>query len=288
MKKISDIIFAGTKNLLRWFYKRNPKLFIILLLFFLSAFYFLGILFPIKPIRPYLVDKGITINDLLTRLFQLLAAMATFTSVFVALFRDELRRKFLEVHKVYIDFVEVDKLGEDKLDMEGETDEKKVNKYLCELEFKNLGNIHVMGCEIYIQNIRVKNSINEKPIKRSHSRLEWDNSNQTKTLIPIRGKVYLTAFTILPSQEIMEYDSETNTEKENLKKLPPILKITDNVKFDSNDIKDAEIIIEYLLCFENNQPKEFNLVIKWNGRWESRIPEMKENISINLEFPKNV
>jgi hypothetical protein len=288
MKKIREIFFNGTKNLLRWFYKKKPRLFIILFLIFISGFYLLGVLFPLKPIRPYLVDNGVTINDLLTRLFQLLAAIATFTSAFVALFRDELRRKFLEIQKVNVDFVEVDRLGEDTLNEEGETDEKKVVKYLCELEFKNLGNVHEKGCEIYIQNIRIKNSINEKAIKRSYSLLQWDNSKQTKILIPIKGKVYLTAFTILPPQEIKEDDSDTTAQKEVGKSLPPILKITDNVEFKANEIKDVEVRIEYLLCFENNQPKEFNLVVKWDGSWKSRIPEMKEKISINLEFPKNV
>lgn len=288
MKKIREILFNGTKNLLRWFYKKRPRLFIILFFIFISGFYLLGVLFPIKPIRPNLVDKGVTINDILTRFFQLLAALATFTSAFVALFRDELRRKFLEIQKVNVDFVEFDKLGEYLLNEEGETDEKKVVKYLCELEFKNLGNVHEKGCEIYIQNICIKNSIIEKAIKRSYHLLQWDNSKQTKILIPIKGKVYLTAFTILPPQEIKEDDSDITAQNVTGKELPPILKITDNVEFKANEIKDAEVRIEYLLCFENNQPKEFTLVVKWDGSWKSRIPEMKDKISINLEFPKNV
>ncbi len=286
MRKFLEIILRGTKNLLRWFYKKQPKLFLIIFLFIVLSFYILGVLFPIKLFRPYLADIGVTIHDLLTRFFQLLAALATFTSAFVALFKDELRKKFLEVQKINVEFSEPDKISEHSEDEE--TDEKKVVKYVCELEFKNQGNVHEKGCEIYIQNIIIKNSINILPIKKSYSLLNWGESSQTKTLIPIKGKVYLNAFTISSPQNIQADSSDASKKEELVKTIPPILKIGDNIELKGNDIKNSEIKIEYLLCFENNPPKEFNLIIKWDGCWENRIPEMKNKISINLEFPKNV
>lgn len=288
MEKDEKSLSNWKTNVLRCFCKKPSKLLIIFFFIFILGSYLLGVLFPFKPIRPHLVNKDITINEILTRLFQLLAAVATFISVFVALFRDELRRKFLEIHEVHVDFVEDEKLSEYTLNEEGETDEKKVVKYLCEIEFKNLGNVHEKGCEIYIQNISTINQISKKSIKRSYSLLQWDNTKQTKILIPIKGKVYLTAFTITPPQEIKEDDSDLNVKKRCVKKLPSALKITDNVEFSANDISNVEVRIEYLLCFENNQPKEFNLVIKWDGTWANRIPEMKDKISIKLEFPENV
>jgi hypothetical protein len=288
MKKIASVLILGTRNILRWFYKEKPKLFISIILILIFGFYILGVLFPIKPIRPFLVDRGITINDIITRFFQFLAAFATFTSAFVALFRDELRRKFLEIQKVNVDFVETEKLAEQSLDEIGETDEKKVLKYLCELQFKNLGNIHEKGCEIYIQNITLKTPINEKTIRKSYHHLLWDNSTQTKILIPVKGKVYLTAFTISPPQNLKEEDSDDETSKSVTSNSQPTLRISENIQFKASEIKDSEIRIEYLLCFETNKPKEFILSIKWNGIWANRIPEMKETICTNLEFPKNV
>ncbi len=291
-KTKKGIIFQGTKNLLSWFSKKRPRLFIILFLGIIIFCYILGVLFPIKPIKPYLVDKGITINELITRGIHLLAALATFTSAFVALFRDELRRTFLEVREIDVNFVEPDKIREQTLEEEGDTDDKKVTKYLCELEFKNLGNVHEKGCEIYIQNISIKNPITVKPIKGYNSLLEWDYSKQTKILIPIKGKAYLTAFSIFPPQNIKEESSVAESIHDainaTIKNLPSTLKINESIEFKGTDIKDNEIIIEYLLCFENNQPKEFSLTIKWDGTWQNRIPEMKEKISINLEFSTNV
>ena len=289
MSRLRTGMKVGTKNLLRWFYKKQPKLFLRLLLITIVFFYLLGVLFPIKPIKPYLIDKGISLNDLINRFFQLLAAFAAFVSAFIALFRDELRRKFLEVHNVNVDFVDsINKLSEAEYSQVGETDEKKVSKYICELEFKNLGNVHEKGCEIYIQNIILKNTITDKPIKRSHKLLNWDDNLETKILIPVKGKAYLTAFSIFPPEEIKESDSMGNEKSNKLKKLPPKINIADYIELKSNEIINSVVTIEYLVCFDHNQPKIFDLIIKWNGDLGSRITDMNDNISITLDFDKDV
>jgi hypothetical protein len=298
MRKIRLLISKALSNALRYFSKGHIKLFLFLITFSFLLAYLLGVIFPIKPFQPSLTNNAISLNDLINRAIQFLAAFATFTAAIIALFRDELRRTLLENHNIYIDFSDnTNKLIESEYD--AELDDKRTIRYDCDLVFENKGNVHEKSCEVFIQNIIIKDTISEKPVRHNHSALKWSARKDSKILIPVKGKVILNLFNITPEENIEETESsieETkagtaarSTEKfgSSRPQINSILKIQDDIEFPNQKLSNKTLTISYLVCFENNKPKEFDILVKWDGKWDNRLHEMQGNIAIELNIKSN-
>lgn len=278
MRNLTKRIFT---NFQKWLLKLKPKHFWFIVLLTLSLIYITACLFPLKVLNPSITNNEVTLNDLLTRSFQLIAAIATFISAFVALFRDELRKIFLEIHKLRIDFDENKKLSEETISDPATDNVKRATNYQTTLEFFNEGNIYLKGCELYIENIKSIGKINivEKKLMKSSKQVSWNDKKENKILIPIKGRAYHTVMTInSPESRIISQESANSSSSLS----SPSINISGQ-EISYIDISEHIITIDYLLCIENSSPRQFQIVIEWNGKWENRLSEMQNNCKIEIK-----
>ncbi|WP_338813543.1 hypothetical protein V9L05_19345 [Bernardetia sp. Wsw4-3y2] len=254
----------------------KKNLIITVLVLLLIPAYLAGIFFPVhKSFIPHLINKDLSVNDLITRLVQSGAAVATFTSAFVALFRDELRRIFLEKHDISISFIDETNKITEITDTEGETDNTVVKEYICRLEFKNTGNVAEKNAEISMQNITTKR-VSDNTVKYDIP-LVWEN-NQTSTRIPIKGCRHFTLFSIASSQELEENDEFDSAPRSNTT-IPPKLKLTNDIEYTS----EIKLEITYLISYDNNRHDEFTISLDWDGKWQNRVLEMKDHVKVSFK-----
>lgn len=269
-----------SQNFQRWMSTISVRYFWILTLTLLILTYVLANIFPVKEIRPNIVSRDITLNELLTRTFQFLAALATFFAAFVALFRDELRRIFTEKHSIAIDlYKENEKVVFENTN--NEVSNKKALTYYSTLKIFNDGNIYLKGCELYIENITCSNNASLQPTKilKGFKPTNWEYWKDLKILIPIKGSAFHTIFILeSPESNIVSPEQSTvnNVTPQSTKSV---------LKIDGNEIPFVEnvqniITIDYLLCIENSFPKQFTVTIKWMGKWENRLADLESSINV--------
>lgn len=272
-----------SQNFQRWLATIRVRYFWLIVIILTVLTYFFAHVFPIEKMKPTIVSRDITLNEILTRIFQLLAALATLIAAFVALFRDELRRIFTEKHSIIVDLYKEN----EKVVFENTNNEvinKKALAYYSTLKIYNGSNIYLKGCELYIENITCSNDSALQPNKilKGFKPTNWEYWKELKILIPIQGSAFHTIFILeSPESNIVSPDQAKKQTDEGKQSSTPILRI------DGNEIPFKEgvpntIIIDYLLCVENSTAKKFSVTIKWVAKWENRLDDLGKLINVSI------
>jgi len=237
----------------------------------LALGYELGQLLPIEYLRPTIVDKNLSINDLYTRVISVIGTLITSLAVVVALFKEDIRKRW-EYAKPTIDFKSEKGLAEVLDQVQSNIKAKKYESIIC---VTNVGNLATKNCEIYLEKLTFKNVnyATAQEIPTTGQPIEWNGKTETKTLIPSKAKGHLTVVEIISPQQQSVPSGSIHTDTK------PRLKIG-NIECPQEFINGI-FHAKFVLYSENTKPCEYNISVNWNGKWEERLTEMSNCVSIN-------
>ena len=238
--------------------------------------YILGQFLPIDYLRPTIVSKDISVNDLYTRIISVIGTVVTLMAVFVALFKEDIR-KLWDKADLSICFRDDNVLNE-ILDNETSSSNYKAKKYETVLQIKNQGSLAAKSCEIYLERLQFKSSAypSLQDIPLTGQPLNWHNNPNTAILIPATGKA------TVPILEIISPESQA-VPTEQAGNVVPMPKIrigdTESPSIYSNGTWTAKFIV----YSENASPIEHIISVTWNNRWEHRLAEMSKCVTIQSQ-----
>lgn len=260
---------------------RSPKwiLLCILGLAVLTS-YLIGSFCPVDFLRPNLVNKDITLNEIYTRVATIIAAFMTFLAVMVALFKEDIR-KYWEYAK--LELKTRDKKGfrevlEDTPPSTSGQPSKIVQRYESILIIENIGTISAKNCEIYIESLKCNNEnyIEPNEVPYNHEPLKWIHNDSASTILHSKGKGYVKIAEIRPQNKVAKPNNKEIIE-------PPKI-IIGNIE-PSPQFQNGTWNIALLICSENADTTRCILTIKWNGKWHDREADMS-NLTLDLKIIK--
>jgi len=243
------------------------RIFIVIL--FLIIGYFIGVFLPFN-IRPEIESKPLTSGEYYYYTITTFGVIATFLTIIVALFKDDIIRLFKRV-KFKFDFMENKELHEATENIQGT---KKAIKYYSVSNLTNIGNISADNCKLFIDKI-IFVSDNKSDIILSESKPISLLDSKERVYIPSQGKIPLHLFELLQPQKSSTADGQGKEE------IPPRLKILGHTSI--NVEKGGEWKCYYSFHSSSMQkPQRFEVKISWDGNWEYRLTEMNSNLKIEL------
>lgn len=241
---------------------------IIIALICLVTGYFIGVFLPLN-IRPEIIYKPLTNGEYYYYTITTFGVFATFLTVIVALFKNDIIRLFKRV-KFKFDFMDDNELHEETEDIQGT---RKATKYYSVSNLTNIGNISADNCELFIDRI-IFTSDNRSDIILSESKLISLFERKERVYIPSQGKIPLHLFELHQPQKSSTPEGQRN-------EIPPKLKILGYT--DINVAKSGVWICSYSFHTSSMlKPQRFEVKISWDGNWESRLTEMNSNLKIEL------
>ncbi|WP_445404063.1 hypothetical protein [Acinetobacter vivianii] len=219
---------------------------------------------------------GITNNEAFMRItVMVISSIITVFAMLVALFKEDIRGVFV---RPKLTISKENKLKE--LTQKTENNIEAID-YFYKIFIQNVGNIPAKEVEIYLNSLTCKKSASQyhEEIEVDGVPLTWLNSDSKQIMIPRNSKKSLTLFKILPPNEVSTPDQSSSI----LNK--PKLKIGTNEYCVDNELSDW--VMSFAIYSDNAKPISIQLKIKWNGKWESRLTEMHQHVSIEEEI-KNV
>ena len=231
--------------------------------------YFVGVFLPFN-IRPEIDYKPLTSGEYYYYSITTFGVIATFLTVIVALFKDDIIR-FLKRVKFKFDFMEDKPLHEETENIQGT---KKATKYYSVANIKNIGNISADNCELFIDKI-IFTSDNRSDIILAESKPILLLERKERVYIPSQGKIPLHLFELNHPQKSSTSDGHGKEE------IPPKLKILGYT--DINATNGGVWICSYSFHSSSMQkPQRFDVKISWDGHWEHRLSEMSSNLKVEL------
>lgn len=196
--------------------------------------------------------------------------IATFLTVIVALFKDDIIHLFKRV-RFKFNFMENKELHEETENIQGT---KKATKYYSVSNLTNIGNISADNCELFIDKV-IFVSDNKSDIILSESKPISLLDRKERVYIPSQGKIPLHLF------ELHQPQKSSTADGQGTEKIPPKLKILGHT--DINVEKGGEWRCSYSLHSSSMlKPQGFEVKISWNGNWEHRLSEMSSNLKVEL------
>lgn len=252
-------------------------LFIFSGLFLVWLGYFIGNILPLDYLRPKILVKEISLNDLYTRVITTIGTIGTFSAIIVALFKEDIRRIF-EKAVIKINFFDADKISEitelENASNSGMTANVTATKYESVIALQNIGNIPAKGCQVILEKVEFKgaNEAEYTNLKMDGFHLSIKNREEKSLLISATAKVFISAFEILsPSSETVSSDSEN-------------VSSISQLKIGGYDIPIVDYRGDYKVFIavysENASPSFFSFQINWNGNWHNRLSEMKKCVKV--------
>lgn len=250
---------------------------IVILLGLTLVGYVLGQFLPIDYLRPTIVNKDLTLNDLYTRIISVVGTTVTFLAVLVALFKEDIR-KIWDKADLSICFRD-DNVLHEILDNETSSSNYKAKKYETILLIKNQGSLAAKSCEIYLERLQFKSSTYPTPqdIPLTGQPLNWHNNSNTAILIPATGKATVSIL------EIISPESQS-VPTEQAGSLTPMPKIKIGDTESPAEYSNGTWIAKFIVYSENARPIEHVVVITWNNRWEYRLAEMSKCVTIQSQI----
>lgn len=235
---------------------------------FLIIGYFLGVLLPLGLGPCEINNTPISKGDYYGNVINGFVAFGTCSAIIVALFLDEIRSLFKKVTFVI-------KLNNDEAieEIENIKGTKKARRYHNSIQFFNNGNINAQNCELYIESATFGLDGSTTTLTVGNAPINWNSGNNI-VYIPYQGKKVLQLFEIIAPQKQSTPDGKTDI-------IPATLKILGLEKKETNS-GIWEII--YCLYSTNSKPQKFKYIVEWNGKWEERQTEMKNNLKMKLEM----
>jgi hypothetical protein len=255
---------------------------IILIVGFLLIGYLIGQFIPWGLLHPVVSNKEISMNDYYTRIISLVGAAATILATLVALFKEDIK-KLYEYASLGVGFKHKDFITEI---LETETSENSSNgnsnlaakKYELVINVNNKGKLAARSCQIYLEHLSLKNSNYPQPkeFPTTGKPLQWIGKTDLNIIIPSTAKSYVSILEILsPESEIMTSETLSNSEPKPQIRIAGLDIPTQNL--------NAVYYCTFVIYSENAKPLELKLEINWNGKWEQRLAEMKNCITIKHE-----
>lgn len=247
--------------------------------------YLFGQFVPWDLLHPVISNRDITMNDYYTRLISVIGAVATILATLVALFKEDIKRLY-EYASLEVDFKHKDYITEI---LETETSGSSSNgnsnltakKYELIIYVNNKGKLAARSCQIYLEHLSVKNSSYPQPkeFQTTGKPLQWIGKTDHNIIIPSTAKTFVSIVEILsPQSEIVA------AETTNKSQLKPQIKIA-GLDIATQNL-NAVYFCTFMIYSENAAPVEFKLELNWNGKWEHRLTEMKNCITVKSEICK--
>jgi hypothetical protein len=109
--------------------------------------------------------------------------------------------------------------------------------------------------------------------------LQWIGKSDPAIIIPSTAQTYISIVEILsPQSEIVASESVSKTQ------LKPQIKIA-GLDIETQNLH-ANYVCTFMIYSENASPVEFKLDLFWNGKWEQRLAEMKNCITVKSTICK--
>lgn len=243
---------------------------IIIALICLVTGYFIGVFLPFN-IRPEIESKPLTSGEYYYYTITTFGVFATFLTVIVALFKDDIIRFFKRV-KFKFDFMEDKELHEETESIQGT---KKATKYYSVSDLTNIGNISADNCKLFIDKITFT-SDNRSDIILAESKPISLFDSKERVYIPSQGKIPLHIFELLQPQKSSTADGQGK------EAIPSKLIILGHTGIYVE--KGGEWKCSYSLHSASVlKPQKFEVKISWNGNWEHRLTEMSSNLKVELK-----
>jgi hypothetical protein len=247
--------------------------------------YLAGQFIPWDFLRPPISSNEMSSSDYYMRMIRVnfIGAIATFFAIFVALFKEDII-KLYENASLEVNFKDKSNIISEVLASEPTTSDNKnivANRYEIILEIKNHGKLPAKGCQICLEEVKLKlpNYPSPMDIKIAGKPLPWVGKTESSITITSEARAYVNVVQIIPPEAGI-----VSAEKSNEDMGEPQI-----------DIAGAEFSMEhsrgiyscdYMIYSENSSPVEFKLKIDWNGRWQQRLSEMKNCITVTHEKSK--
>lgn len=243
------------------------KITLFLCLISLILGYILGVFIPWGLGPCELSDTPISKGDYYGNIINGFVAFGTCTAVIVALFIDEIRSLFKKVDfDICLDSNEIIE------DVENIKGTKKAKRYHNSIQFFNNGNINAQNCELYVESAKFRFDDSDTRLTVKNEPINW-NLDNNNVYIPYQGKKVLQVFEIIAPSKQSTPDGKTDI-------IPAEIKI---LGLQNIEAKAGKWEIIYCLYSTNYKPKKFKYSVNWNGKWEERQTEMKNNLKMNLE-----
>jgi len=258
---------------MKWYYK------IVIGLILAILAYLLGNWIPIKYLSPTIDYSSINTAEYYGIIINSLSAFVTFLAVVIALFKEDIR-KIWEFSKIQVS-IPTENFFEILNSSIGHTTDNtnqplEAIKYNCKIEIYNSGSISALGLEIQLESLVYTGSDYPTPqvIETLGQPINWNGINETKINLPPEGKKTLSILDLTaPEQQSSPAGNNVN--------IPAKLSIAN---IDNNsDFKRGKWTASFAIFSTNAKPVRFKLEIDWNGRWQQRATEMKNNLRIDLK-----
>jgi hypothetical protein len=241
--------------------------------------YIIGQLIPWDLLHPTITGKDISMNDYYTRLVSIVGAIATIFATMVALFKEDIKRLY-EYASLKVNFKDSNIISE-VLNIESTTSNSQniaAKKYEMIIAIQNHGKLAARGCQIYLEQINFKHSSFPAPkeLKITGKPLPWIGKAESNIIIPRIAKAFVNIAEITsPESEIITVEKVLKTNGK------PQIKIagSDLVLEDFNGTYNCV----FMIYCENTSPLELKLEINWNGKWQQRLSEMRDCITVKFE-----
>lgn len=240
--------------------------------------YLLGIFLPFEFLVPEFANNSIDLSDYLSLIVQSIAAFSTFLAVIVALFKEDFRKLWKSPNLIV-------RLTEDKIteqlnneaSSEGSSNDHLVaDKYTSHINIKNDGNKSASEVELVLDQLSFESTKfpNTQFISTDPITLSWNSAESKKVDLSPKSKKRIQ---VLELTNLEEQSSPDGSEKS----FSPTLKIGPIES--PNKYQHGTWTAEFVLHSKDSIPVRFKLKIIWNGKWEKRLTEMKDCLSLDIE-----
>lgn len=243
------------------------KILVFCIIFFIIG-YFFGVFLPFNLVVIEISDAPISKGDYYGNIINGFVAIGTCLAVVVALFNNEIRSFFKKVSfNICLDNNEI---IEDVEDIKGT---KKAKRYHNSIQFYNNGNINAQNCELYVESAKFILGDTSTRLTVENEPINWNLYNNN-VYIPYQGKKVLQVLEIIAPKKQSTPGGKVDT-------IPAKIEI---LGLKDIEPKKGKWEIVYCLYSTNSKPNKFKYVVDWNGEWEERQTEMKNNLKVNLEI----
>lgn len=223
---------------------------------------------------PISCSKQYGIPELVYYTSQIIGVLAMLCTVIVAIFGQEIKR-WIYGEKCSVSIVDggfVEKLGES-----ADSTNPEAQHYDCSLTLANSGNLEIVGCQLFICEISYKQEVGGKfksIQKLTDKALYWRIPEiRSYNLLPGESREF-PLFIIYPENSHQTPDNQLS--------YPLSMKIS-GVKLDEKHSKKGVWNVKYQVRSKERILKSFDVLVQWDGTWHSRLTEMEEVVSVNLQ-----
>ena len=219
-------------------------------------------------------SKQYGIPELVYYSSQIVGVLVMIGTVTVAIFGQEIKRWFFG-EKCSVSLVDggfVEKLGDT-----ADSAHPEAQHYDCSITLTNSGSREIIGCQLFICEVRYQPESGGKfksVQKQTDKALYWRLPEiKSRDLLPGESREF-PLFIISPANSYQTPDNQIS--------LPLFMRIS-GVRLEDKYTKKGTWIVKYQVRSKERILKSFEITVKWDGSWHSRLTEMEDVVSVNLK-----